>query len=329
MAKKDLYGILGLKKGASKEEIKKSFRKMARKYHPDVNPGDKNAEEKFKEVNEAHQILMDDKKREMYDKFGVIDGDHTTNPFQGRPGPRGGTTYYSTGGPGGFDFSEIFNQRGGSGSGVRVNIGDFDFFNDLGDIYDVFSGGRSTRGQRPGNYPREGEDLRYDLTIDLMEALNGGQKKLQFQDPVSRKSKTLTITIPKGVHHGQKLRLGGEGGPGINGGPSGDLYVVIKIRPHSIFKRSGNDIIVEVPIKLTDAVLGAKIQIPTIENQKLTISIPPGTQNEQKLRLKNQGFPILKTSERGNLIAKIKVEIPKSLTNEQKKYFEMLRNSNM
>ncbi|MHC1590638.1 MAG: DnaJ C-terminal domain-containing protein [Candidatus Helarchaeales archaeon] len=330
MPKKDLYEILGIKKGATKEEIKRAFRKMARKYHPDVNPGDKNAEEKFKEINQAYQILMDDEKRKMYDQFGVIDGDPSSGPFTGRAGPGGTRTYYYTSsGPVGFDFSEIFGNFGGRGSGFRVNIGDFDFFNDLGDIFDVFSGGRSTRGSRKSRRPRAGEDLRYDMELSLEEAFRGGERKISFQDPSTGRNKTLTIKIPRGVRDGQKLRLAGEGMPGINNGPPGDLYVVLKIRPHPIFRLEGNDIVVQVPIKLTDAVLGTKVRVPNIENEKLTIKIPPGAQPNQRFRVKGKGFPILKSSQRGNLIVEVKVQIPKNLTPEQRKYFEKLRELNI
>jgi len=327
--KKNLYELLGIKKGASKEDIKRAFRKMARKYHPDVNPGDKNAEEKFKEINQAYQILMDDEKRKMYDQFGVIDGDPSSSPFQGRAGPGGTYTYYTTGGPGGFDFSEIFSRVGGRGSGVHVNVGDFDFFNDLGDIFDVFTGARSTRGRKKTRRPRAGEDLRYTMEISLEEAFHGGEQRISFQDPITNKNKTLTIKIPRGIADGQKLRLAGEGMPGINNGPPGDLYVVIKIRPHPIFKREGNDLLVKIPIKLTDAVLGTKIRIPNIENEKITITIPPGTQPNQKFRVKGKGFHILKSSERGNLIVETIVKIPKKLNSEQRQHFEKLKKMNV
>ncbi|MHA1785636.1 MAG: DnaJ C-terminal domain-containing protein [Candidatus Helarchaeota archaeon] len=326
---KDLYKILGIKKGASEEDIKRAFRKMARKYHPDVNPGDKTAEQKFKEVNEAYQILMDPKKKEMYDKFGVIDGDPSSGPFGAggphvRKGPGGYTYTWSSSGPGGFDFSEIFGRKSGKRS--HVNIGDFDFFNDLGDIFDVFGGGgRSTRGRRNVRVPQAGEDLRYDLSITFEESFFGAKKVIKYQKPNSTKMKTLTVTIPRGIKNGQKLRIAGEGMPGTNGGQNGDLYINVIVEKHPIFTRKNDDLLCEVSIPLTTAILGGKIKVPSIEKENLTINIPPGTQPEGKLRLKGKGFYRMNSSERGNQIVKIKVMIPRKLTSKQKEYVEKLR----
>ncbi|NHI92465.1 MAG: hypothetical protein EAX96_08170 [Candidatus Lokiarchaeota archaeon] len=321
---KDLYGTLGIQKGANEEEIKRAFRKMARKYHPDVNPNDKDAEQKFKEVNEAYQILMDPKKKEMYDKFGVIEGDPSSGPFGGRGAPGGQKYTWTSGGPGGFDFSEIFSNIGGRGGG-RVNVGDFDFFNDLGDIFDVFQGGRSTRGRRNVRMPQAGEDLRYDLSITFEESYFGTKKSVQFQKPGTNETKTITINIPKGVRNGQKLRVPNEGMPGTNGGQNGDLYINIKVVDHPIFSRKDDDLLCEVTIPLTTAILGGKIQVPSIEKENITISIPPSTQPGAKLRLKGKGFEFMKSGGQGNQIVKIKVQIPKSLTPSQKIHFEKLR----
>jgi len=201
---KDYYKILGINKNASKEEIKRAFRKMARKYHPDVNPDEPKSGEKFKEINEAYSILNDDKKREMYDKFGVVEGDPSSYQQWGGGSPRSGQTYrspdgttyyYSTSGsPGGFDFSEIFGNHKNSNSG----FGGFDFFNDLGDIFDVYSRrGGSTRARTTEfrNQPREGDDLRYDMEISFMDAFYGGKRKIQYRDPTTGQPKTLTINI--------------------------------------------------------------------------------------------------------------------------------------
>ena len=333
---KDYYKLLGINKGASKEEIKRAFRKMARKYHPDVNPDEPKSGEKFKEINEAYNILNDDKKREMYDKFGVVEGDTSTYQQGGRaPGgsqvyssPDGTTYYYSTSGsPGGFDFNEIFGNRNNS----RSNFGGFDFFNDLGDIFDVFSSkGRSSRVSSSGfgNRPVEGDDLRYDMQIDFMEAFYGGEKRISYKDPQIGETSTLTVKIPKGIKDQQKLRLKGKGMPGINGGADGDLYINVNVRPHPTFKLDEDDIYVEQEIPFTTAVLGGRIQVPGIE-KKLNVSVPPGTSDGSILRLKDQGFHKTGSDERGNELVKIIIKIPKKLNKTQKELLEKLKQTGL
>jgi len=242
---KDYYNLLGVNRNASKEEIKRAFRKMARKYHPDVNPDEPKSGEKFKEINEAYSILSDDKKREMYDKFGVVEGDASSyQQWGGAPGgprvqrgPDGTTYYYSTSGdPGNFDFSEIFGTS--RNSNRRQSSGSYDFFNDLGDIFDVFSnrgGSTRARSNQPQNYPREGDDLRYDMEIEFMDAFQGGKKKIQYKDPTTGQMNTLNVNIPRGIKDDQKLRLKGKGMPGENGGAQGDLYIAIHIKKHPKF----------------------------------------------------------------------------------------------
>jgi DnaJ-class molecular chaperone len=341
---KDYYKLLGISKGASKEEIKRAFRKMARKYHPDVNPDESKSGEKFKEINEAYSVLSDDKKREMYDKFGVVEGDPSsyqqwaggpgTSDFNRSGGPGGGrvvrgpdgtTYYYSTSGSnGGFDFSDIF----GNGRGSRSGGGGFDFFNDLGDIFDVFNqrGGGSTRARSTpyGNAPREGDDLRYDMEIDFMEAYSGGKKKVQYKDPVSGQMKNLTVNIPKGIKDDQKLRLKGKGMPGEHGGNPGDLYIAIHIKRHPKFERRDDDIYIEEEVPFTTAALGGKIQVQGIE-KTLNVSIPPGTNDSSLLRLKNQGFYKINSEQRGNLLVKIRIKVPKKLNRDQKEILEQLK----
>jgi DnaJ-class molecular chaperone len=345
---KDYYAVLGVPKTATKEEIKRAFRKMARKYHPDVNPDEPKTGEKFKEVNEAYSILNDDKKREMYDKFGVVEGDPSTYQQYGRGGgfggfggskggrtyrsPDGTTYYYSTSGsPGGFDFSEIFGNGGDRSSQGRR--GGFDFFNDLGDIFDVFNrGGTGSTRTRPGsahyNFPREGDDLRYDMEIDFMEAFYGGKKKIQYRDPVSGQMKTLTINIPRGIKDDQKLRLKEKGMSGENGGGPGDLYIAVHIRRHPLFERKDDDIYVEQEVPLTTAVLGGKIQVQGIE-KKLNVTVPPGTSDSSLLRLKNQGFYKINSDERGNLMVKIKIKVPQKLNRKQKELLIKLKESGL
>ncbi|MFW9987667.1 MAG: DnaJ C-terminal domain-containing protein [Candidatus Odinarchaeota archaeon] len=333
---KDYYKILGINKGASKDEIKRAFRKMARKYHPDVNPDEPKSGEKFKEINEAYTILSDDKKRDMYDRFGVVEGDTSTyQNWSGSPGggrvhrsPDGTTYYYtSSNSSGGFDFSDIF----GNSNNSRSRSGGFDFFNDLGDIFDVFSKrGRSSRvnSNNFGSRPVEGDDLRYDIEIDFMEAFNGGEKRISYKDPNTNQMTTLKVKIPKGIKNQQKLRLKGKGLSGINGGAPGDLYINVNIKPHPTFKLEGNDIFIEKEIPFTTAVLGGKIQVPGIEKD-LTVTVPPGTSDGSILRLKNQGFYFTGSEQRGSELVKISINIPKKLNKSQKELLEKLKQTGL
>ncbi len=334
---KDYYQILGLDKSATKEEIKRAFRKLARKFHPDVNPGESKSGEKFKEINEAYSILNDDKKREMYDKFGVVEGDPSSyQQWGGQPGggvyqgPDGKTYYYSSsGGAPNFDFSSIFggSRRGRSSS----RFGGFDFFNDLGDIFDVFSRrGGSTRARSSpfSNRPREGEDLRYDMEIDFMNAFYGGERQIQYQDPSSGSMTKLKVKIPKGIKDGQKLRLKGKGMPGERGGTPGDLYININIKPHPDFMLEGDDLYIEKEIPFTTAALGGHIEVKGVE-KSLSVSVPPGTSDSSFLRLKNQGYPIVGTDKRGNLLVKIKVQVPKKLNKRQKELLQDLKSTGL
>ncbi|MFX1388960.1 MAG: DnaJ C-terminal domain-containing protein [Promethearchaeota archaeon] len=335
---KDYYKILGINKGASKEEIKRAFRKMARKYHPDVNPDEPKSGDKFKEINEAYSILSDDKKREMYDKFGVVEGDSSTYRNWGEaPGgrsvyqsPDGTTYYYSTSGsPDGFDFSDIFNNFGGSRGNSRSR--GFDFFNDLGDIFDVFSNRGTSSRVRSSSYenrPIEGDDLRYDMEIDFMDAFNGGERRISYKDPKTGQMSNLKVKIPKGIKDQQKLRLKGKGMEGLNGGAPGDLYININVKPHPIFKIEGDDIYVEREIPFTTAVLGGKIQVPGIE-KTLNVTVPTGTSDGSILRLKNQGFYHTGSEQRGSELVKISISIPTKLNKAQKELLEKLKKTGL
>lgn len=347
MPKKDYYKILGVDENASQDEIKRAFRKKARKYHPDVNPNESRSGERFKEINEAYRVLSDPKKKEMYDKFGVVEGEQSQ--YQqwaeqgGGPGgrrvyqtPDGRTVYYSTGGGGGggFDFSDIFGGGKRSGGSSR---GGFDFFNDLGDIFDVFNvGGGSTRSRSKGSpfgrsqqpRPREGEDLRYDMQIGFMDAYRGGKRKIQYRDPISAETKSLTVKIPAGIRDGQKLRLKGKGMPGERGGNPGDMYIAIHVGDHPTFEREGDDIKVKKEIPFTKAVLGGKVSVPGIERD-LSVTIPPGTSDSTVLRLKNQGFPKMNSSEKGNLLVEINILVPKQISSKQKQLLEELKTTGL
>ncbi len=344
MPKKDYYKVLGVDKSASKDEIKRAFRKKARKYHPDVNPDEPRSGEKFKEINEAYRILSDDEKREMYDKFGVVEGEMPSQDQWGGFGdtgegggrvyrtPDGRTVYYSTSGSpgGGFDFSDIFG--GGRGGGIG---GGFDFFSDLKDIFDVFGGGsrggRRTSGQRYTSrttMPREGEDLKYDMSIDFMEAYYGGKKRIQYRNPTTGTTETLTVKIPRGIMEGQKLRLKGKGMPGSDGGKAGDLYINIHINDHPVFERRGDDIYITEEIPFTTAVLGGKVSVQGID-RSLNVTVPAGTEDSTTLRLKNQGFPKVNSNERGNLMVKIKIKVPSKLNKKQKELLRQLKETGL
>ncbi|MEJ2251696.1 MAG: J domain-containing protein [Candidatus Lokiarchaeota archaeon] len=277
----------------------------------------------------------------MYDKFGVVEGEQSQyqqwagqgGGFGGQGGnvyqtPDGRTVYYSSSGsPGGFDFSDIFGGSSGSSRGS----GGFDFFSDLGDIFDVFRrGGSSSKrtSRHASSMSSEGEDLKYEMEIGFMDAFNGGKRRIQFQNPTTGQTETLNVKIPKGIKEGQKLRLKGKGMPGRNGGKSGDLYINVHIADHPYFERKEDDIYVEREIPFTTAILGGKVKVKGVERE-LTVNIPPGTSSSSILRLKNQGFPKINSNEKGNLMVKIEVEVPKNLTNKQKDLLKELQKTGL
>lgn len=349
MAKKDFYEVLGVQKGASKDELKKAYRKLAMQYHPDKNQGDDKAEAKFKEINEAYDVLKDDQKRAAYDQMG-----HAA--FEGGMG----------GGAGGF------------------GAGGFDFSGSFGDIFEDLFGGGGRRGAGRAQAQR-GADLRYNLTIDLKDAFEGKQETISVttsaacevcdgsgakpgskpttcptcqgagrirrqqgfftveqtcvscqgtgqvvSDPCKncagsgrvRKNKKLNVSIPKGVEDGTRIRLTGEGEAGARGAPPGDLYVFVSVKPHAFFERDGSDLHAEVPIKFTTAALGGTVGVPTISGGKVKVTIPEGTQNGHQFRLRGKGMPALHSSFYGDMYIHTRVETPVKLTKEQK---DMLR----
>jgi len=362
--KRDYYEVLGLQKGASEEEIKKAYKKLARKYHPDMNPGDKTAEEKFKEVNEANEILSDPQKKARYDQFGFAGVD---------PSYGAGT--------------------GGYGGGM-----DFDF-GDLGDLFGSFFGGGFGGSSRANpNAPTRGESLRTSVNITFEEACFGCEKDViierveqcetckgsgceagttaeicpdckgrgmvqqRHQTPLgfmstsapcsrcggrgkiihkpcktcggrgmARKRKTLKVSIPAGIDNGQTISLRGQGNAGKNGGPAGDLLIVISVRQHEIFRREGTSILCEAPITFAQAALGAELEIPTIDG-KVKYAIPEGTQSGDVFRLKGKGVPGIGGRARGDQYVTVYIETPRNLTKEQKaalkKFSELLGEKN-
>lgn len=291
MAKKDYYEILGVERNASEEEIKKAYRDLAKKYHPDLHPGNKAMEARFKEINEAYEILKDPEKRGEYNRFGAA-------AFE--PGFQGARTYTYPGGV--------------------VNIEDFGF--DIGGIEDIFGDifGKRGRAQRPRG-PIPGEDIEYSLEISFEQAIKGTEVRLTLD------GEKITVKLPAGVKDGSRVRVAGKGRSGFAGGQRGDLYIVTKIKPHPYFKRENDDILLDCPITITEAVMGAKVQIPTIDGKTL-LSIPAGTQSGQKLRLKGKGIPHIKDRGRGDQYVIIKIIAPKDIDQKSKNLLEEFQRLN-
>lgn len=290
----DYYKTLGVDKKTTAEEIKKAYRKLALKYHPDKNPGNKEAEEKFKKISEAYAVLSDPGKRQEYDSIG---SDTFGQRFTQEDIFRG------------FDINDILKDLGfdmGTG-GRRARTTQ----TKRGSFGDIFGGGQHYFGQRP----ERGQDIHYNLSITLEESVFGVEKKMALQKTTG--TEEISVKIPPGITAGKKLRLGGKGTPGPNGGISGDLYLNIDILPHPIFARDNKDIYVEKTINFSQAVLGVSIDIPTIEGPTKRIKIPPGTQNNTKIRMKGYGIPGLKGTTKGDQYVKITVNIPRKLTEKQ------------
>lgn len=311
MSKKDYYSLLSVSRSASADEIKKAYRKLAMQYHPDKNPGDKKAEEKFKEISEAYEVLSDPKKREMYDQFG----------HAGAQGFGGGA-----GGPfGGFGGAGAGAGAGGFGQGG-------DPFQDIfGDVFSEIFGNARGPGAGAGagrtRRPSKGTDLRYTLNISFEESALGCEKVISFMRQRGGKEEPakLSVNIPAGVKEGQRLKLAGEG-DGPMGGAAGDLYVIVNIQDHPLFRRNENDVTLDLPIIYTDAILGTNIEVPTLTG-KAMIRIPPGTHSGQTFRLKGKGFPKLGGFGSGDMLVKVLVDTPSSLSNRQKELVEELAKS--
>ena len=293
MAKRDYYEILGVSRDADDKQLKKAFRKFARKYHPDLNPNNKEAEQRFKEVNEAYEILSDSTKRKQYDSYGHAAFDAG---FQGSEGFRPRT--------GGFDPRAAQDRGFGS------------IFEDI--FGDVFSGRRESQP-----VPETGKDLVYNLEIDLKDAYHGTSTYVNIQRGARLQSEQIMVKIPPGVDNGTKVRVAGKGGAGIRGGKSGDLYIITSIRPDRFYERKGDDLYCEVPITISEAALGAKIEVPTMDGTA-TMTIPSCTQGGQLFRLKEKGMPHLKGGRSGNQYVKVIITIPKNLTEEDKELFKKI-----
>lgn len=302
---KDYYNILGVSRSATEKEIKTAFRKLARKYHPDTNKGNKEAEEKFKEANEAYEVLGNPDKRKRYDMLG-------TN-F------RGGSDFTP---PPGFEFNFDF----GKGFTQTQDATFSDFFEML--FGEAFRGGRASPFQRTYTetysrpQKRRGEDHFIDLDLSIEEAYKGTSRKIDISIP-GEQSKRLEVKIPPNVKEGSKIRMASQGGPGRNGGTQGDLYLVVKYKTHPFFKIEGDDVVSEISITSAEAVLGADIEIPTLDGP-VKMVIPPGTQNDKVLRLRQKGWLNSKNSIRGDHFVKVKINIPTVVTEAEKKLYQEL-----
>lgn len=292
MSNRDYYNILGVPRDADKETIQKAWRKLARQYHPDVNPGDKKAEERFKEVAEAYEVLRDDEKRARYDQFGA-------NWQQGQgQHPNAGGMHYQT---------------------YQGDLGDLnDLFGSSGGFQDLFESVLGGRGRQAG--PRRGGDAEAVAQITLEEAYQGTQRRLRGED-----DREITVTIPRGVSTGSRVRFAGKGQPGREGGTPGDLYVMIEVLPDPRFAREDDDLFTDVDVSLYTALLGGRIDVPTLAGH-VGLAIPPETQNGRLFRLTGRGMPKLKTpSEYGDLYARIRVKLPTKLSEEERGLFAQLR----
>lgn len=308
MSGKDYYQVLGVSKSASPEEIKKTYRKLALKYHPDRNQGDKGAEAKFKDISEAYAVLSDPEKKKQYDMFGT-DGFHKrfTQEDIFRDFDFGSIFKefgFRTGGRDQNIFSQIF---GGPGQAHYRGGGPFD------STYGGFGG--QPQGMR-------GQNLVYELSVTLEEAATTTDKVISYQ--VGARPEKVSVKVPAGISTGKKLRLQGKGQPGSYGGPSGDLYIQIRVIDHPLFKREGDDLILMREIKFSEALLGAEIEVPTIDRKTLRLKIPPGTQSNARFRLKGHGMPHMNRGGRGDAFVRVTIRIPKRLNKKQKTLAEEL-----
>jgi curved DNA-binding protein len=313
---KDYYQTLGLGKSASSKEIKQAFRKLARKFHPDVNPGDKAAENRFKEINEAYEVLGDPDKRRKYDELGANWRQYEQVQQTGQS-PFGDSPWTTGGGePGGFrsiNADELRDMFEGEGP-----------FSDFFQTF--FSGGGTAerRGRSPrATRARNGQDVEEAIDLSLEEAMKGAMRRLAVKH--EGHTRTVDVRIPAGVGDGSRVRVPGEGVPGAAGGRAGDLYLRVRLTPDPRFERKGRDLYTLVAVPVTTAVLGGEAEIPTVGDRPLRLKIPPTTQNGQVFRLKGHGMPAVgKSEERGDLYATVNVALPKQLTPEQRTHYEAL-----
>ena len=315
MARRDYYEVLGVSRAATEKEIRQAYRKLARKYHPDLNPNDKQAETRFKEIGEAYDVLSDAEKRQKYDRWGP-DWEKIEQAQKAGAGVGFG------GSGGGFGAGPSYRTSWNVGG----NAVDEDM---LGGLFDqLFSGARGGRGSRTGGARLAGEDYEHPTEVTLEEAFSGTTRLIQIQ-PADGPPRTIEVKIPAGVADGSRIRVAGKGGPGRNGGPPGDLFLVISIAPHPRFTRDGDDLTVAVDVPLYTAILGGEAQVPTPKGTRLALKLPPDTKNGQRFRLAEQGMPRLGSSPngtagRGDLYAEVRVVLPSGLSDRERALFREL-----
>ncbi len=337
MEYKDYYKILGVTRSASADDIKKAYRKLARKYHPDVNPGDKAAEARFKEINEAYEVLSDPDKRTKYDTLGPNWQEQFG--FGAGAGARPGAR------------TRTYGTRGGY-SDIPVDFGDATGFSDFFEaLFGRRAGAAGPRGGRTTareSFSRAGEDIEQLVEIILREAFTGTTRVYNVEAPEicatcggtgriggracgvcggigsTSRPRRLEVRIPPGVDTGSRVRVAGEGQPGVGGGPRGDLYLVVSVKPDPTFERKGDDLVEDVQVPLTTAVLGGEVPVPTLDGKRLLLTIPPETQNGQVFRLAGKGMPRVRGDGAGNLLARVQVVLPARLSPHEKQLFEEL-----
>ncbi len=315
---KDYYATLGVARDASDKEIKQAYRKLARKLHPDVNPGDKQAESRFKAINEAHEVLGDPEKRRKYDELGANWRLYEQAQQQGGPSPFDGFWQRHTGGArgGGATVSE---------DDVREMFGGDDPFSDFFHVFFGGAGGQGAPAGRAGRQARSrrGRDVEQELELSLDEALSGATRRLAIKHDGHARS--VDVRIPAGVSDGSRVRVAGEGGPGSAGAGSGDLYLRVRLAPHARFERRGRDLHARVAVPVTRAVLGGEAEIHTLDGRSLRLKIPAETQNGQVFRLKGHGMPAVgKPDDRGDLYVTVEARLPRGLSPEARRLYEAL-----
>jgi len=304
---KDYYATLGVAKHASQEEIQRAYRKLARKYHPDINKTS-GAEDKFKDIGEAYEVLKDPDKRTKYDRYGAAW--KAAEQSGGTPPPGYEDIWFDGGGAEDFmfsgtsGFSSFFEQL--FGNATRRGTA---------------QGQRDARGYRAG-WSMPGADHEAHLALTLEEAAHGGERELSLSSPTTQQNKTYVVHIPKGIRPGQRIRLAGQGEKGMGGAPAGDLYLMVDLLPHPTFRLEGHDLYTTVPVTPWEAALGAKVTVPTLDGA-VNFHIPPGSSSGRKIRLKGKGFPNAKSGA-GDLYAEINIRVPEALSTEERELFEQL-----